>query len=155
MMELINNQCVTMNTDVIQKYSIPPFYAGAYQVNPAFLPIERLCIVAEQALNGLEQSLINNMKCATPFLTKFMPAMQPPVDKVMLIGTQALSNVTREFTETGKAVQGVIAYLTAMNIQIIKCQISIKLTQNECISNYVSSIFNLNNYKPIKFNLSR
>lgn len=147
MMELIFNQCLTMNTDVIEKYSLAPFYAGAYQVNPATVPIERLCEVADQALNSLEQGLINNMKCATPFLTKLLPAMQAPVDKIMTIGTQASQNITREFTNSGIAVRGVVNYLYTINAQIVKCQGSVKPTQNECISTYVSSI---NSICPIK-----
>lgn len=148
MMELIFNQCYTMNTDVIEKYSLAPFYAGAYQVNPATVPIERLCITAEQALNSLEQGLINNMRCATPFLTKLLPAMQPPVEKIMTIGTQASANITREFTNSGTAVRGVVTYLYAINSQLLKCQGSVKPTQNECISTYVSSILNQFNQKP-------
>lgn len=152
MMELIFNQCYTMNTDVIEKYSIPPFYAGAYQVNPATVPVERLCVMADQALNSLEQGLINNMKCATPYLTKMMPALQPPVEKIMNIGTQASANITREFTNSGIAVRGVVNYLYAINTQLVKCQVSVRPTQNECIATYVSFIINLVNHKPMTLN---
>ncbi|CAO1320486.1 unnamed protein product [Diamesa serratosioi] len=145
MMEMIFNQCFVMNTDVIEKYSIPPFYAGAYQMNPAFVPIERLCVMAEQALNSLEQSLILNMKCATPFLTKLMPVLQPPVEKIMNIGTMAFINVTREFADSGTAVRNVVAYMSTINSQILKCQGSVKPTQNECIASYMSTTFATSN----------
>lgn len=138
MMDLIYNQCFTMNTDVIEKYTIPPFYAGAYQANPASLPIEKLCVMAEQALFSLEQGLITNMKCATPYLTKLMPALTPPVEKIMSIGTQAYLNVTAKFRPSGLAVSGVVSYMIAVNSQLIKCQVSVKPTQSECISSYVS-----------------
>lgn len=142
MMDLIFNQCYTMNTDVIEKYALPPFYAGVFQMNPAFVPIERICVMAEQALNSLEQGLINNPKCATPYLTKLMPALQPPIEKIMNIGILAYVNVAKEFTPTGTAVMNVLTYMAGINNQLIKCQYSIKPTQNECLAAYVSTIIN-------------
>lgn len=138
MMDLTFNQCIGMNTDVIEKYALPTFYAGSYAPNPALLPIKILCDKARKALVSLEKGLIENPKCSTPYLATLVPAMYFIPEKVVAIGNTAIVNIAKEFTETGVAIRVINAYLIALNLQIYHCQISVLPSSNECMAKYVS-----------------
>lgn len=138
MMDLTFNQCIIMNTDVIEKYALPTFYAGSYAPNPAILPIKTFCDKARKALVSLEKGLIENPQCSTPYLTTLVPAMYFVPEKIVAIGNNAIVNIAKEFLETGTAIRVINAYLIALNLQIYHCQISVIPSSNECMAKYVS-----------------